>query len=528
MNPSPSAANSERHRLVYATPGLPPLAVHGVENQLLAGRNPLTVVDVVELQARGVTHVVDLREDAEWSAPGRFGAEAVAELDVRGIKRLAVPVRDQAAPPGHVLEAAVRWIRDALKAPDAKVFVHCRAGRERTGAVLAAYLVSCGAPLDAALTMLRSRCGAAPLPAQVAAVREWASSRTVGRNVSRRDRIRGCLLGGAIGDALGAGIEFDSLATIRRKYGSAGVAGFVPAYGIVGAITDDTQMTLFTAEGLIRARQAGATDVAPMVRFAYLRWLDTQGDAAGVVGADQALGPGRRGWLVDVPVLRHERAPGTTCLAGLRSGRLGSTTNRLNDRKGCGGVMRVAPIGLVSSSPFDLACAVAALTHGHPSGFVAAGAFAVAIAAATSGASVRHCIEAARASAAADAEGAELVAAIDRALQLAASGRATPELLETLGGGWVAEEALAIALYCVLVEPDVRLALLLAVNHSGDSDSTGSMVGQLLGAIHGVDALPQDWIAAVEGREVVERVADDLADRFIEDKDLDLGRYPPG
>ncbi len=69
--------------------------------------------------------------------------------------------------------------------------------------------------------------------------------------ITMRDRYRGCLLGGAVGDALGAGIEFSSLVEIRREYGPAGVTGYVPCYGRSCAITDDTQMTLFTAEGLL-------------------------------------------------------------------------------------------------------------------------------------------------------------------------------------------------------------------------------------------------------------------------------------
>ncbi len=58
---------------------------------------------------------------------------------------------------------------------------------------------------------------------------------------------QGCLLGGAVGDALGAAVEFDSLEKIRSKFGSEGIRDPAPSYGRTGAITDDTQMTLFTA-----------------------------------------------------------------------------------------------------------------------------------------------------------------------------------------------------------------------------------------------------------------------------------------
>ncbi|MFV1988931.1 MAG: ADP-ribosylglycohydrolase family protein, partial [Gemmatimonadota bacterium] len=91
------------------------------------------------------------------------------------------------------------------------------------------------------------------------------------------------MLGGAVGDALGAGIEFQTLDQIRGRHGPDGVTDYVPAYGRRGAITDDTQMTLFTAEGCIRAQRRGedrgACDPLNVVRGAYLRWLHTQGDS---------------------------------------------------------------------------------------------------------------------------------------------------------------------------------------------------------------------------------------------------------
>jgi ADP-ribosylglycohydrolase len=102
--------------------------------------------------------------------------------------------------------------------------------------------------------------------------------------------------------------------------------------------------------------------------------------------------------------------------------------------------------------------------------------------------------------------------AIDAAVALAESDEVTPEALETLGGGWVGEEALAIGLCCALVAPDVRAGLVLAINHSGDSDSTGSIAGNLFGAMHGADALPQDLLEQLEARELIDRVATELAE----------------
>ena len=90
-----------------------------------------------------------------------------------------------------------------------------------------------------------------------------------------RSGFRGCLLGGAVGDALGGAVEFMRLGQIRQRFGPGGIRDYAGAYGRVGAITDDTQMTLFTAEGLIRGlvreRCQGTTDYSSVVANAYLR-----------------------------------------------------------------------------------------------------------------------------------------------------------------------------------------------------------------------------------------------------------------
>ena len=149
-------------------------------------------------------------------------------------------------------------------------------------------------------------------------------------------------------------------------------------------------MTLFTAEGLLRAdvrgRLNGACDPAACVRHAYSRWLHTQGEPVKTtVSAHRGEGFQLDGWLIQVQQLFARRAPGNTCLSALRSGRFGSVEDPLNDSKGCGGVMRAAPAGLMAAGwgdggdSFRRGCEIAALTHGHPSGYLAAGFLALAI-----------------------------------------------------------------------------------------------------------------------------------------------------
>lgn len=129
--------------------------------------------------------------------------------------------------------------------------------------------------------------------------------------------------------------------------------------------------------------------------------------------------------------------------------------------------------------------------------------------------------------------------AVEQAVE-AARQPAGAEAVEALGGGWIAEEALAIGLYAALVfrEPDQILdALALSVTHSGDSDSTGSICGTILGALHGETALPPELAFEVEGRGTILALADDLIYEFTSPSRLhsDYGpvtrwieRYPGG
>src|SRR5690606_22013523 len=88
----------------------------------------------------------------------------------------------------------------------------------------------------------------------------------------------------------------------------------------------------------------------------------------------------------------------------------------------------------------------------------------------------------------------ETLHAIEMVEQFAAHDLPHEEAIALLGEGWIAEEALAISIYCTLVARDFRHGIILAVNHDGDSDSTGSITGNLLGTVHGVRAIPDEWL----------------------------------
>ena len=344
--------------------------------------------------------------------------------------------------------------------------------------------------------------------------------------LSLSDRVRGCLVGGALGDALGAPTEFLTLAEIRQRFGPDGPDRPEAAYGLPNAVTDDTQMTLFTAEGLTRAARAGASeqDVPTFVWAAYRRWVATQGER---IGTDERAGGG----LIDVPEMHHRRAPGLTCLAALGNADMPPGGVARNDSKGCGGVMRAAPAALaghaalgLAGHPFETGSAVAALTHGHPTGYVAAGAFAHLVRLLLDGAPLASAAEDTLAFVRPRDPNGETTAALGGVLTLVSEGAPfVPETFARLGGAswpserggaWVAEEALAGGLWAALsadgASDGIRAALRLAATHSGDSDSTGSIAGNLLGAAHGETALPQDWVDGLDLVDVARATADTL------------------
>lgn len=363
-----------------------------------------------------------------------------------------------------------------------------------------------------------------------------------------RSHFRGCLLGGAVGDALGAPVEFMSRAEIRHKFGEDGIRDYFPSYGRLGAITDDTQMTLFTAEGVLRAYVRAATKglchPPSVIRYAYLRWLHTQGEAPSEQAAHLD------GWLIGHPELFSRRAPGQTCMSALQQSR---GCEAKNSSKGCGGVMRVAPVGMLAASlwnvrsepqqlarAFELGVEAAAITHGHPTGQLPAGVLAAMIALILAGISLREAAEQAKQLLVQQADHAETLNAIEHAIALAeqdGAGGAAYQSLAALGEGWVAEEALAISLYCALTALSFEEGVANAVNHGGDSDSTGAITGNLLGAMLGVEAIPERWLMPLELSDVITAMADDLAtagewlldyDESVVESDFYWKRYPGG
>ena len=420
-----------------------------------------------------------------------------------------------------------------------KILLHCRGGLGRTGTVAAQLLVELGMSHQEAIRVVRT---ARPGTIETQDQEKYVYSCQPVNGRLNIDHFTACLLGGAVGDALGAAVEFDSIGTIRTKFGSDGIVNYAPCYGRKGAITDDTQMTLFTAEGLLRAYCRGwhrgiSTAYKSMIHRSYLRWLASQDTKS----THNDFNIVQNGWLSTIKDLHHRRAPGNTCLSALQSAKMGTMEDPINNSKGCGGVMRVAPVGLFGAkadgfatqkkkleSSFKLGCEAAAITHGHPSGYLPAGCLAAIIADIIAGEDIKGAIKHTLPILKKYNGHEETLAAINLALALwkDKKNKPSPETIEKMGGGWVGEEALAISLYCALVaEDDFEEGICLAVNHSGDSDSTGSITGNILGAMQGVSAIPHKWLNKLELKDVIEEVGRDLFILFNDTDDW-WNKYP--
>lgn len=338
------------------------------------------------------------------------------------------------------------------------------------------------------------------------------------------DKIAGSLVGGAAGDALGYTVEFESLGVIKATYGNDGISAYKPVNG-VAQISDDTQMTLFTADALtLLGNEPYNIDIAlRYIKDDYLAWYRTQGCQA-------RLAP--HSPLEDIPQLHSRRAPGITCLSALGALSMGRAVE--NDSKGCGGAMRVAPVALYALRRRDmsaldvtnLAGEAARLTHRHPLGFISAAYLAATIYLCANdssqnqdeilyvntpkaisvieelyGKDYAHAVE-------------QMTAIVEKAVRMAREKDSLDiDNIRSLGEGWVGEEAVGIALYCALRHnDDFSAALRAAVNHDGDSDSTGAICGNILGAIWGYDRIPYIWKENLELHDTLLATARRLAD----------------
>lgn len=360
-----------------------------------------------------------------------------------------------------------------------------------------------------------------------------------------KDCIRGSLMAGAAGDALGYPVEFMSRNAILARYGDKGITEFKLDSDGKALVSDDTQMTLFTANGMLMGLTRGymrgiGGDPKDYVDGAYIDWYYTQ-----TVNKKSERDDFHYTWLRDLPELAHRRAPGITCLNACES--LLAHRDVENNSKGCGGIMRVAPMGLLDASfkesggsgfyyktvyLAEAGAHIARVTHLHPLGYLPAALMTLLlsrIVPLTPDEVKESIIDIIN-------DGLDvmmnmygndyakykkyLMALTLKAVNLAHSNISDIQAIMQLGEGWTAEEAWVISLYCVIRHIDnMKEAIIAAVNHDGDSDSTGSITGNIMGAIYGYEAIKRERLFCPYGKKfedtielhnIILAIADDL------------------
>lgn len=360
-----------------------------------------------------------------------------------------------------------------------------------------------------------------------------------------KDCIRGSLMAGAAGDALGYPVEFMSRNAILARYGDKGITRFKLDSDGKALVSDDTQMTLFTANGMLMGLTRGymrgiGGDPKDYVDGAYIDWYYTQ-----TVNKVSERDDFHYTWLRDLPELAHRRAPGITCLNACES--LLAHRDVENNSKGCGGIMRVAPMGLLDASfkesggsgfyyktvyLAEAGAHIARVTHLHPLGYLPAALMTLLlsrIVPITPDEVKESIIDIIN-------DGLDVMMNMYgndyakykeylrtltlKAVNLAHSNISDIQAIMQLGEGWTAEEAWAISLYCVIRHIDnMKEAIIAAVNHDGDSDSTGSITGNIMGAIYGYEAIKRERLFCPYGKKfedtielhnIILAIADDL------------------
>ena len=499
----------------------------------------------------GIRHFIDLTEEGEL--------RPYNHLLPSDTTYTRFPIVDCGAPKS--VESVQRLLLriEELKKMDGYVYVHCWGGVGRTGTIIACYLSQNWKEVDMnhTLEVLRRSFSEMPKSAyrktpetkdQIDFINQFINAnKSYKKEIIKRvaDSIRGSLMAGAAGDALGYEVEFMSRHAILSRFGEQGITNFALDNKGKALISDDTQMTLFTANGMLMGLTRGymrgiGGRPEKYVDGAYLDWFYTQTGRKKEI----LINDFHYTWLRDLPEMAQRRAPGNTCLQACESMFRGEHVH--NNSKGCGGIMRVAPMALLDAgyasrdentySLVELAEAggeIAECTHKHPLAFLPASLLTILLYKVVPMAveQVQEDIDRIVNETLDildliyidkyESEKQYLRELSEKAIRLAHSDISDADAIRELGEGWVAEETWAIALYCAIRHINsVEDAIISSVNHNGDSDSTGSVCGNIMGAIYGYEHIKERNIFCPEGKlledtlelsEIILALANDLS-----------------
>ena len=330
---------------------------------------------------------------------------------------------------------------------------------------------------------------------------------------------RGCLLGLAVGDALGHPADKLTLAQIREDFGPNGLMGYD---GDCGRVTSHTQLCAFTANGLLLGQTRGQVSgkMAPLARYMALsqrEWAKAQRPYANLERTYC--------WVYWVDELRRRACADPRMLEMLMADHMGSPEDPINHLDGCGSLTAAVAVGLFGTDPARLGAEAVALTYGDPTAILSG-----AIVAEVIWRTVHH-------------REKSLAVIFDEALTAveekfsdrypkARTVTAAVRYAMDLGVGALerlvcqtAPQVLAGAAHTLMhCGDDFDAAMVAAVNHSGRSSAVASLVGAILGAKLGCREIPEFYLETLEAAEDLRVLADDLCHGCPSVMDLDWDR----
>lgn len=340
--------------------------------------------------------------------------------------------------------------------------------------------------------------------------------------ISKQDAYRGCLLGLAIGDAMGYPVDTKTWKQIQEDYGPYGLMGYDLRNGYA-EVSSHTQLAVFSCNGLLLGLTRGQVygKMAPLVRY------------VGVAQQEWAIGqrrydqPGRnRCWVFRISEMRHRHCTDTRMVETLNRDKPGSLEEPVNrydtpaslaSAVSAGIFAETGKLGLKEADRLGAECV--ALTHGHPLAFLPGAMIAhVIIDCLRHGdiplkAIVKKSLRALQEQFVREfpREISQITALVEQAVSLADERLTQPatamERLKCDTGAEVLAGALYAALLC---EDDFDNAMIVAANHSGRSAAVCCLTGAILGAKLGEEALPEFYMDGLYIADILRELADDL------------------
>ena len=336
----------------------------------------------------------------------------------------------------------------------------------------------------------------------------------------KQEIFRGCMLGLAVGDAMGYTVDSRSLEEICRDYGPNGLLGYDLVNGYAD-VTSYTQLAAFTANGLLigltqnRLRGSMAAPVR-YIGLAVKEWSRSQRYCA----------PERNFcWLSGVAEMKRRHCLDNRMLDILAKGSLGTPEEPVSNYSHAGALTEVIPIALLGDDLFlnpeqldRLGAEAVALTHGDPEAFICGAALTHALSLLLHSPKItveellRDTVDAIQMQFGREyLQTAKLWELLQMAQILSHSSNVTPmEAMERLSCRSAAEVLAGVFYACITCHGDFDAAMITAVNHSGRSAAVGAITGAVLGAVLGEEAMPEFYLEGLEPTRYLLELADDM------------------